>query len=164
MVKFSLNSQYLQNLRSVVRKLVTYKEHKCSIVINKAFTLEVPYVVAASTYQFTIKRYNKSSMFKTKQVITTSASVFTGEEDDEEMQAFVEFELSIGNEVFLSPLNKQLDKLKSPITERNVIHILNAKETFDNQGIEKEITFVAENFDSMSTNESFTMHLEHRYC
>ena len=72
-------------------------------------------------------------MLKIKQVITTSASVSIGEEDDEEMQAFAEFELSIGNEVFLSPLNKQLDKLKSPITERNVICILNAKKAFDNK-------------------------------
>ena len=133
MVKLSLSSQYLENLRSVVRKFETYKEHKCSIVISKTFTIEVPVVVAASTSPFAIKRYNKSLMLKIKQVITTSASVSIGEEDDEEMQAFAEFELSIGNEVFLSPLNKQLDKLKSPITERNVIRILNAKKAFDNK-------------------------------
>ena len=171
MVKFSLSSKYLENLRSVVGKFETYKEHKCSIVVNKTFTIEVPVVVAASisssitkiiendptasTFPFTIKHYNESSMQKIKQVIARNASVSIGEEDEEDMQAFAEFGLSIGNEDFVSPLNKQLEKESSSITEGNVVRILSLKNTFNNKNTGKETTFIAENFDSMSTNESF---------
>ena len=47
MVKFSLSSFSLSNLRSVVNKIDMYKEHKCSIVINNAFNIEMPVIVAA---------------------------------------------------------------------------------------------------------------------
>ena len=127
MVKFSLSSKYLENLKSVVGKFETYKEHKCSIVINKIFTIEVPVVVAASisssitkiiendpttdTFPFTIKHYNESSMQKIKQVITTNSSVsIEDDENEEDMETFAEFGLSIGNEDFISPLNKKLEQ------------------------------------------------------
>ena len=74
--------------------------------------------------------------------------------DEEEMQAFAEFGLSIGNENFFSPLDKQLEKWSSSITG-NVVRILSLKNTFNNKNTWKETSFIAENFDSMSTNESF---------
>ena len=169
MNKFCLGSKYLDNLQTVIEKFEAYKEHKCTIVINKSFVIDLPVVVAASissiitrtiendptadTFEFTINNFIESSLRKIKRVITRNETVIIKEEED--IQPFAEFGLAIGNNDFIVPLNEQIERENSTITSENVLRMLNIKNTFNNRNTKKETSFIAENFDSMSIDEDF---------
>ena len=171
-MKFHLNTVSLKSLRSVVECIETYKEHKCTISINKSFSIELPVIIAASLsreisrmltndptqheFKFTLKSFDaycNDVVDKIKRSIIDNESVIL--DNEEEMECFAKFGLLIGNDEFISPLNEHFIEESKSLSEDNVVNILNTKRIFNIVDISKETTFIAEHFDSMSENEHF---------
>jgi hypothetical protein len=169
MCEFSLNSKYLENIRKTVDKFPEYRDRIGTIRINETFDIEVPVIVAASlsstitkiidndptasTFCFTIQRYSETSFSKLKDVLQHNTRVSLDNDDD--IHAFAEFGLCTENDDFVSPLKSQLCKYSSDIREDNVVRIISAKNTFRIDDKSKEYSFIASNFESMSTREDF---------
>ena len=170
MAEFSLSSKYLKNLKSVVEKLSSYKENKCTIVVNKTFRIELPVVVAASlsskitkmiendptqtVFPFTVdaKKDNGDSFDKIRRVLIDNTKVSL---NDEDIKTFAAFGLEIGNDDFITPLSEKYKKASESLDKENVVSILNTKGLFGIKDTQKETTFIASNFIEMSTNEEF---------
>jgi small GTP-binding protein len=171
MVVFSLSPLSLSNLRFVVSKIDMYREHRCLIVINDMFNIEMPVVVAAvlsksitnllendptlQTFKFTLNTLNdnnKEAVDKIKRVLVGENEVGV---DDEEMKVFADFGQVFGNYDFVSPLNNKLKADSESLSADNVVDVLNMKKIFEIDDIEKELSFIAQNFDSVSSNEQF---------
>ena len=169
MCEFSLNSKYLENIRKTVEKFPEYRDRIGTIRINETFDIEVPVIVAASlsstitkiidndptasTFCFTIQRYSETSFSKLKDVLQHNTRVSLDNDDD--IHAFAEFGLCAENDDFVSPLKSQLCEYSSDITEDNVLKIISSKNTFRIDDNTNEYSFVASNFESMSTREDF---------
>ena len=169
MCEFSLNSKYLENIRKTVEKFPEYRDRIGIIRINETFDIEVPVIVAASlsstitkiidndptasTFCFTIQRYSETSFSKLKDVLQHNTRVSLDNDDD--IHAFAEFGLCTGNDDFVSPLKSQLCEYSSDISEDNVLKIISSKNTFRIDDNTNEYSFVASNFESMSTREDF---------
>ena len=150
--------------------LPSYKENKCSIVINKTFKIELPVVVAASLsskitkmieidptqteFSFVINTMNenKDLFNKIRSVLINNEKVSL---NDEDIQPFASFGLAIGNEDFFTPLSEKYKKAGESLDEENVVSILNTKKLFGIKETQKETTFIASNFNEMSKNETF---------
>ena len=169
MCEFSLNSKYLENIRKTVDKFPEYRDRIATIRINETFDIEVPVIVASSlsstitklidndpttsTFCFTIQRYSESSLAKLKDVLQHNSRVSLDNDDD--IHAFAEFGLLTENDDFVSPLKSQLCEYSSDISEDNVVKIISSKNTFRINDNSKEYSFIASNFESMSTREDF---------
>jgi hypothetical protein len=172
MAKFSLSSFSLSNLKSVVKNIEMYKEHKCSIIINDEFSIEIPVVIAAvlsksitkmlendptlQTFKFTLKTLNHSN----KEAFDKIKIVLVGDNEaevnnEEEMKVFADFGLVFGNDDFVSPLNTKLKEDSESLNAGNVVSVLDLKHVFNIDNTEKEFSFIAQNFDSLSSNEQF---------
>ena len=169
MCEFSLNSKYLENIRKTVDKFPEYRDRIGTIRINETFDIKVPVIVAASlsstitkiidndptasTFCFTIERYSETSFSKLKDVLQHNTRVSLDNDDD--IHAFAEFGLCTENDDFVSPLKSQLCEYSSNISEDNIVKIISSKNTFRIDDKSKEYSFVASNFESMSTREDF---------
>ena len=143
MVEFSLHSASLPNLRNIARTVGIYREHTCSIIINDNFTIELPVVVASSLskeitriiendptqniFNFKLKCNNENILNKIKHVLTCSDVI---DIEEEEINAFAEFGLLLGNDEFISPLKEKLIINSNSMCEDNVSDILNSKRIF----------------------------------
>ena len=169
MPEFCLSSKYLENLRKTVERFPEFRERMCTIRINESLVIEVPVVVAASfsatitsivgsdpttaTFSFTLRAKSNSSLDKIKRVLQHNESVTL--DNDEDIRAFAEFGLCIGNDDFAAPLRAQLSEESSDIREDNVVRIISTKRTFRVEDSTKECSFIASNFESMSQREDF---------
>lgn len=92
-----LYRQNYTNIKSVADKFPSYREHKCTIVVNKTLHIDVSVVVASSlsstitkiiendltidTFQFTVEYSSDESLNKIKSVVESNESVKLNKED-----------------------------------------------------------------------------------
>ena len=166
--EFVLSSKYFTNLRSAIVHYPIYRENKCSIVINRSFSIELPCVLAFSlstkineiirndptinTFHININENNESSFKKIKEILTTGEQVTL---DNEDYLVFAQFGHEIGNSDFIFPLNEELNNMSKSINNENVTIILDKKNKFNINDNEKETEYVSEHFEEMSTREDF---------
>ena len=165
----SINCKYLENIRLTVERFPEYRDKMCNIIINEKFNIELPIIVASSfsssitkiitndpttnEFRFSIQSNSQDSLDKIKSVICKREVVSIDNEED--ISTFAELGLAIGNDDFINPLKERLEKDSSEMSENNVVQIITSKKTFHIEDIEKEVSFIAEHFETMSTREDF---------
>ena len=168
MTCFSLNSEYLENLRAAIKKYEGLNDKTCSIVINETFKVEIPVIFAASIsskiakiigndptatkFPFTIGRCTEQSLEKIKNVLTMNKQITIDEKD---MQTFASFGIAIGNSEFVAPQSKVLEQQSLSLNDDNVVNVILSKKAINNLNFEKETSFIAENFNNVSEREDF---------
>ena len=119
MVEFSLSLEYLENLKSAVENMPSYRDNTCNIVINGTYIIELPIIVAASLsstitkmirndptqnkFPFSLDNasVNNKAFDKIRDVLVNNKSVLI--DNDNEMKIFASFGLSFGNNEFVKP-------------------------------------------------------------
>ena len=171
MGEFSINSNYLENIRSTVNEFPEYKDRICTIIINETFKIELPLIVASSfsssitkiikndpttkEFHFSLQTNSLESLNKIKSVLCEHSKVTLNEENDEDIYSFAEFGVSIGNDDFINPLKVRLSKRVSEMNDNNVVDILRSKKTFHINDMNEEIIFISSHFEKMSVREDF---------
>ena len=167
---FSISCEYLENIRSLSEEFPEYRDRIYTIIINETFKIELPLIVASSfssSVTKTVKNdptanelHVRLSTLKTQETLEKIKSVLFGQSkvslnEENDVFAFAEFGAAIGNKDFVNPLNAQLAKEAAEIKEDNVVRILLSKKTFHVEDTERESSFIAEHFETMSTREDF---------
>ena len=170
---FSLSCNYIDNLRTIIEKFPSYKEHTFTISINNKVKITIPTVFAATlsktitkilendptakTFPCTLNDASNEALNKIKDVITNNVSVTL--KDEQEIKTFASFGLSIGNNEFVSPLKEKLNADSFYINISNVTQILSTKEAFHIEEIEKETNYICKYFYYLMHEEKFV-----EYC
>ena len=158
-------------MKGAVEKFPMYKDHTYSIIINNEVEIKIPVVVAASISSkiseiiendptssklpITLNECSSESLGKIKKVVLKNENVELDKEED--INAFASFGLAIGNDDFISPLNKKLSKEMSSMTNDNVVSILKTKKVFSIKDTKEETKFIAKNFNDITCREDFLL-------
>ena len=165
---FSLETCKISQLRSAINSSSAYNDQNVEIIINQRYTIELPLLVAASVSSKitrilesdpTIKEFafkfeaSDSSLHKIDRILTRGLSVRIAGDDD--IIAFYNFGLAIGNEQFMEPFKNRKKSLDAPINIDNAVFDIKSKLSLGITDLTREITYIASNFDEFAKRKEF---------
>ena len=164
---FSLDACGLPQLRKSLRILPDINERQFTIVINKTFLIEIPIVCAPfisakiaqslendptqTTFEFNIKA-SRESLEKIALTINCNYKVKI---DDEDIVAFYNFGVAIGNDEFMKPYDARESTLNTTIDNDNAVVRIKQKCLHGITDFSKEISFISSHFDEFAQREDF---------